>query len=60
MLLLYSGFAVPGDGLAGVDGATEVAILVGSTEAKLGEFVAKVCGLGEELERVGFVAEDGV
>lgn len=60
MLLLHGGLGVPGDGLAGFDRTTELAVFVGGAEAVLGEFVPEVRGLGEELKGVPFVTEEGI
>lgn len=60
VLFLHGRFAVPGDALPRIDGAAQEAVFVGAPEAELGEFVAEVGGLGEELLRVSLVLYDGV
>lgn len=60
VFFLHGGFGVPGDGLAGVDGTAELAVLEGAAEAVLGEFVPKIGGLREELEGVSFVADERI
>lgn len=60
VFFLHGGFGVPGDGLAGVDGTAELAVLEGAAEAVLGEFVPEIGGLHKELEGVSFVADKGV
>jgi len=60
MFFLHGGFGVPGDGLAGVDGAADLAVLVGVAEAVLGEFISEVGGLDEELEGVSFITDESI
>ena len=49
VFFLHGRFAVPGYGLAGIDDAAELAVLIGGAEAELGEFVAELGRLEEEL-----------
>ena len=55
VLFLYRSFAVPGDALPWVDGAGDETILVRAAETVLGEFISKVRGCGETVERVARV-----
>ena len=56
MFFLDRGAGIPHDALAGRDGEVEETVLVGAPEAELGEFVAEVGSLLEELQGVGFVS----
>ena len=56
MFFLQGGFAVPGDGLAGINGAAHEAVFVGTAEAVLREFVGELGSALEHFPGVGVVA----